>query len=148
MSWKTVSLIIVFAINIAVGRVYYVDNIDNLRNNNPVFGNLDNFEQSSRDLDLSFSAGDSDDSNDLKDHIRPIKKVYNYAVPGTSLLNVNKDIEHPATYYKIFEFPTGRTAFEEVLPNFGRNRKFMKNNVRKGEVILEIRVIANNDASE
>lgn len=66
--------VLVLVISSAIGRVYYVDNSNAIPVNEPINPYGENVEQSSRDLDLSFSAGDFADG--LVENSRPaVKKV-------------------------------------------------------------------------
>lgn len=65
--------VLVLVINSAIGRVYYVDNSNSISGNEPIYSVGENVEQSSRDLDLSFTAGEL---NDGFENSRPnVKKV-------------------------------------------------------------------------
>ncbi|CAD1480542.1 unnamed protein product [Heterotrigona itama] len=135
----TILTVFVVVVN---GRVYYLPTVDENRYANDLTYPVPN-EQSSRDLDLSFSAGDS---NELDNMIRPVKKVYTLAAPEKPFIEVNKE-ELPITRYKLVEAPVKRVGSDDVImvPELNRRMvKIDKNN--KGEVILELRVIANHDS--
>lgn len=63
-------------------------------------------------------------------------------------LEVGREVDnHPRAYYKLIEVPERRSRLEEVTPEPKRKLKFNQlDGERKGEVILELRVITNNDA--
>ncbi|XP_076178978.1 uncharacterized protein LOC143152565 [Ptiloglossa arizonensis] len=129
--------ILVVSVN---GRVYYLQNPDGNQYGGLAYPVPD--EQSSRDLDLSFSAGDSDE---LDNTIRPIKKVYTLTAPERPFIEVNKE-ELPITRYKLVEAPVKRAGSNDVIVVPEQSRRTMKiNGNNKGEVILELRVIANHD---
>ncbi|CAL7944944.1 unnamed protein product [Xylocopa violacea] len=133
---------IILAISIVAvnGRVYYLPSLDENRYADLTFP-VPN-EQSSRDLDLSFSAGDS---NELDNKIHPVKKVYAVVAPEKPFVEVNKE-EQPITRYKLVEAPVKRVGSDDVIVVPELNRKTVKiNGNNKGEVILELRVIANHD---
>ncbi|KZC10182.1 PREDICTED: uncharacterized protein LOC107188223 [Dufourea novaeangliae] len=136
----TIVAIIVATVN---GRVYYTQNTDGNR-----YGVLTYpvpNEQSSRDLDLSFSAGDA---NEIDDTIRPVKKVYTLANLEKPFAEVNRD-EAPIARYRLVEAPVKRLAGSDdviVLPEQSRKTVKIDGN-NKGEVILELRVIANHDST-
>ena len=63
----------VIALSVATyvdGRVYYLENLDGTRDNNAIYPIVE--QQASRDLDLSFSAGDSLENENV---ISPTRKV-------------------------------------------------------------------------
>ncbi|XP_012268610.2 uncharacterized protein LOC105693344 [Athalia rosae] len=143
------------------GRVYYVDDsqnnvgigYDNTNNIN------DNSEQSSRDLDLSFSSGaELTPENNQREVVVPIltrihQMQHPYGIPERRYSEINKEIDHPYiaphSYYKLIEVPETRPPrFEEIIVQPKRNAKFPVrfNGDQKGQVILELRVITNNDA--
>ncbi|XP_076639693.1 uncharacterized protein LOC143351736 [Colletes latitarsis] len=121
------------------GRIYYLQNADENRYGStyPVSN-----EQSSRDLDLSFYAGDSDEVDNV---IRPVKKVYAFAAPEKPFIEANKE-ELPIARYKLVEAPVRRAGTDDVIVVPEQSRKTVKiDGNNKGEVILELRVIANHD---
>ncbi|KOX76726.1 hypothetical protein WN51_11082 [Melipona quadrifasciata] len=134
----TILTIFVVVVN---GRVYYLPTLDENRYADLTYS-VPN-EQSSRDLDLSFSAGDS---NELDNMIRPVKKVYTLAAPEKPFIEVNKE-ELPITRYKLVEAPVKRVGSDDVIMLPELNRRMVKiDRSNKGEVILELRVIANHDS--
>ncbi|XP_051175716.1 uncharacterized protein LOC127290915 [Leptopilina boulardi] len=139
--------VLVLVISSAIGRVYYVDNTNSIPANEPINFVDENVEQSSRDLDLSFAAGDFNDG--LENYRPAVKKVYAYGVPELrQFVDNSKDIVRPPAYYRISEVPPTRksSGWGEMFFVPERNRKLVKlNNGHKGEVLLELRVTANND---
>jgi len=67
------AILLVIALSVATyvdGRVYYLENLDGMRDNNAIYPIVE--QQASRDLDLSFSAGDSLENENV---ISPTRKV-------------------------------------------------------------------------
>ncbi|XP_076644985.1 uncharacterized protein LOC143354615 [Halictus rubicundus] len=125
------------------GRVYYLQNSDANRYAGLTYP-IPN-EQSSRDLDLSFSAGDP---NEIDDSAQPANKVYTLVAPAKPFVEVNKE-ESPNVRYKLVEAPIKRFAGTDdviVLPEQSRKTVKIDGN-NKGEVILELGVIANHDSA-
>ncbi|XP_053594448.1 uncharacterized protein LOC128667617 [Microplitis demolitor] len=109
---------------------------------------FNNNEQSSRDLDLSFSL-DGDD--EIEKTVSPLsKKVYLIEYP-----EITRELENPAVYYKLTEVPmpllssSSKKIINEpaMFPlQYQRNHKLIKlNNSQKGEIVLELRIIVNNN---
>ncbi|XP_011311526.1 uncharacterized protein [Fopius arisanus] len=96
----------------------------------------DDTEQASRDLDLTFFAGESGEN---AEQIHPARKTIIY--PSERSLAGN--LERPM-YYRISEGPVKRVVYPDPQP-YERNRNLMRLNPQKGEVVLELRVIANNN---
>ncbi|XP_057335476.1 uncharacterized protein LOC130674221 [Microplitis mediator] len=108
-----------------------------------------NNEQSSRDLDLSFSLGGDDEIDKTVSPL--IQKVYLPEYP-----EITRELENPTVYYKLTQVPmpllssssSKRILYEPaMLPlQYQRNHKLIKlNNSQKGEIILEFRVTVNNN---
>lgn len=60
------AVLFVIAVSVASyadGRVYYLDNLDGVRNNEAIYPIVE--QQASRDLDLAFSAGDPLDNENV-----------------------------------------------------------------------------------
>ena len=75
-----------------------------------------------------------------------MKQVCAYAVSERQFVDYSKDTERPVAYYRISEVPARKTGWGEMFFGPERNRKLVKlNNGHKGEVLLELRVTANND---
>ncbi|XP_076288150.1 uncharacterized protein LOC143212825 [Lasioglossum baleicum] len=132
--------IFVVAVN---GRVYYLQNSEANRYAGLTYP-IPN-EQSSRDLDLSFSAGDP---NEIDDSAQSANKVYTLVAPVKPFVEVNKE-ESPNVRYKLVEAPIKRFVGRDdaiVLPEQSRKTVKIDGN-NKGEVILELRVIANHDSA-
>ncbi|XP_012164590.1 uncharacterized protein LOC126915420 [Bombus affinis] len=137
--WIFVSILTTFVV-VVNGRVYYLPTLDQNRYDDLTFP-VPN-EQSSRDLDLSFFAGDSSDPDSK---IHPVKKVYTLVAPEKPVMEVNKE-ELPITRYKLVEAPVKRVGSDDIIMVPEVNRKMVKiDRNNKGEVILELRVIANHD---
>ncbi|XP_003486339.1 uncharacterized protein LOC100743176 [Bombus impatiens] len=137
--WIFVSILTTFVV-VVNGRVYYLPTLDQNRYDDLTFP-VPN-EQSSRDLDLSFFAGDSSDPDSK---IHPVKKVYTLVAPEKPVMEVNKE-EVPITRYKLVEAPVKRVGSDDIIMVPEVNRKMVKiDRNNKGEVILELRVIANHD---
>ncbi|XP_033206723.2 uncharacterized protein LOC117166663 [Bombus vancouverensis nearcticus] len=137
--WIFVSILATFVV-VVNGRVYYLPALDQNRYDDLTFP-VPN-EQSSRDLDLSFFAGDSSDPDSK---IHPVKKVYTLVAPEKPVMEVNKE-EVPITRYKLVEAPVKRVGSDDIIMVPEVNRKMVKiDRNNKGEVILELRVIANHD---
>ncbi|XP_072746364.1 uncharacterized protein [Anoplolepis gracilipes] len=131
----------VFIASYADGRVYYLENLENVRNNAIYPG-----EQASRDLDLAFSAGDPVETENV---VSPTRKVYTLVTPEKPYVELGRDADRPIAYKLIEPAATRRGNFDDVIlvPSQG-GRKLMKlNDNNKGEVILELRVIANHDST-
>ncbi|XP_053976599.1 uncharacterized protein LOC128875236 [Hylaeus volcanicus] len=128
--------ILIVSIN---GRVYYLQNPDGNRYGGLAYP-VPN-EQSSRDLDLSFYAGEDEAEN----MIHPVKKVYTLAPSEKPFVEVNKE-ELPLARYKLVQAPVKRVGLDDIIvvPEQGRKTVKIDGN-NKGEVILELRVIANHD---
>ncbi|XP_034195454.2 uncharacterized protein LOC117611581 [Osmia lignaria lignaria] len=136
---QTFLLIVLAIIVVAVnGRVYYLPTLDENRYSGLTYP-IPN-EQSSRDLDLNFSAGDADE---FDNKIRPVKRVYTVMGPEKPFIEVNKE-ELPITRYKLVEAPVKGLDNVIVVPESSRKSVKIDGN-NKGEVILELRVIANHD---
>ncbi|XP_066599135.1 uncharacterized protein [Prorops nasuta] len=131
-------LAILLLLNLVNGRFVYLQDPEG-RPRDPILPiTFDNYEQSSRDLDLAFSAGEPNENN----FVQP-KKVYTVYSPEKPGLDIRE--ERPI-YYKLTEVP--RRSYDDVIVTPERSRKLVKiNNGNKGEVILELRVIANNHES-
>ncbi|XP_073967921.1 uncharacterized protein [Bombus fervidus] len=137
--WIFVSILTTFVV-VVNGRVYYLPTLDENRYDDLTYP-VPN-EQSSRDLDLSFFAGDSSEPDSK---IHPVKKVYTLVAPEKPVMEVNKE-ELPITRYKLVEAPVKRVGSDDIIMVPEVNRKMVKiDRNSKGEVILELRVIANHD---
>ncbi|EZA60314.1 hypothetical protein DMN91_010602 [Ooceraea biroi] len=143
-------ILLVAAVSIvtrADGRVYYLENLDGpnlVRGNDAIYPIVE--QQASRDLDLSFSAEDPAE-NEI---VSPTKKVYTFVAPERPYIELNRDADRPYAYYKVAEPATRRSSFDDVVlvPVPQGGRKLMKlNGNNKGEVILELRVLANHDSA-
>ena len=75
------------------------------------------------------------------------EQVYTQENPDRSVHELNYEYERPVAYYKVAETPAHRNVYGDQFPVAGRNRKVMKlnNEQHKGEIVLELRVIANNN---
>ncbi|XP_012232902.1 uncharacterized protein [Linepithema humile] len=136
------AILFVIAVSIAGcadGRVYYLENFDGARSNDAIYPIAE--QQASRDLNLAFSAGDPADN-----FVSPTKKVYTVVAPEKPYLELSRDADRPFAYYRLAEPAARRSSFDDVVLVPQGGRKLMKLN-NKGEVILELRVIANHDSS-
>lgn len=62
---------------------------------------------------------------------------------------MNRDADRPVAYYRLTEPATRRGSIDDVILVPQGGRKLMKlNDNNKGEVILELRVIANHDSAQ
>ncbi|KAL6439889.1 hypothetical protein ACFW04_004127 [Cataglyphis niger] len=141
--------VILFAIAVSIascadGRVYYVENLDGGRNNDAIYPIVE--QQASRDLDLAFSAGDTVENENV---VSPIRKVYTLTAPEKPYIESNRDADRPIAYYRLTgPAPIRRGNADDVILVPQGARKLMKlNGNNKGEVILELRVIANHDST-
>ncbi|KAL0112497.1 hypothetical protein PUN28_012071 [Cardiocondyla obscurior] len=136
------TVLLVIAISIASyvdGRVYY---LENARNNDAIYPIAE--QQASRDLDLAFSAGDPLENA----NVPATKKMYTLVEPEKPYVELNRDTDRPVAYYKLTEPATRRGNFDDVILVPQGGRKFMRGNGNnKGEVILELRVVANHDSA-
>ncbi|XP_070171998.1 uncharacterized protein [Polyergus mexicanus] len=142
--------VILFAIAVSIasyadGRVYYLENFDGARNNDAIYPIME--QPASRDLDLTFSAGDPIENE--KNVVSSARKVYTLIAPEKPYIESNRDADRPIAYYKLTEpAPTRRGNLDDVILVPQGARKLMKlNGNNKGEVILELRVIANHDST-
>ena len=72
--------------------------------------------------------------------------MYTLAAPEKPFIEVNKE-ELPITRYKLVEAPVKRAGSDDVIMVPELNRRMVKiDRDNKGEVILELRVIANHDS--
>lgn len=72
--------------------------------------------------------------------------MYTLAAPEKPFIEVNKE-ELPITRYKLVEAPVKRVGSDDVIVVPELNRRTVKiDRNNKGEVILELRVIANHDS--
>ncbi|XP_031836725.1 uncharacterized protein LOC116428777 [Nomia melanderi] len=126
----------------ANGRVYYLQNPDANRYAASTYP-IPN-EQSSRDLDLSFSA---EDPNEIDDTVRPVKKTYTLLAPEKPFIEMDKE-ELPIGRYKLVQAPVKKfPGADDVIVLPEQTRKTVKiDGNNKREVILELRVIANHDS--
>lgn len=69
-----------------------------------------------------------------------------YGLGERPMVDIARDIDRPV-YYKWPEVPTRRIIYGDPFIAAEKNRKFVKLNDahNKGEVVLELRVIANNN---
>ncbi|XP_011869344.1 PREDICTED: uncharacterized protein LOC105562844 [Vollenhovia emeryi] len=142
--------VILFAIAVSVanyadGRVYYLENLDDFgaRSNDAIYPMVE--QQASRDLDLAFSAGDPLDRENV---VSPGRKIYTVVAPEKPYVESNRDADRPVAYYRLTEPATRRGNLDDVILVPQGGRKLMKlNGNNKGEVILELRVIANHDSA-
>ncbi|XP_029174531.1 uncharacterized protein LOC114943127 [Nylanderia fulva] len=139
-------VVIVFIASYADGKVYYLENLAEARNNDAIYPIVE--PQASRDLDLAFSAGDPVENENV---VSPAKKVFTLVAPDKPYVELNRDTNRPIAYYRLTESsPIRRGNLDDVIlvPQGNGNRKLMKlNGNDKGEVILELRVIANHDST-
>ncbi|EFN83406.1 uncharacterized protein LOC105184257 [Harpegnathos saltator] len=135
-------LVVSVATRQADGKVYYLENVDGPRNNDAAI-----LEQSSRDLDLAFSAGEPLLENE--NVVTPTRKVYTVIAPEKPYIELSRETDRPIAYYRLGEPVAGRrNGYDDVIFLPERGRKSMKlNGNNKGEVILELRVIANHDST-
>ncbi|XP_046749257.1 uncharacterized protein LOC124413012 [Diprion similis] len=139
--------------SVANARVFYLDE-PAAKEDIIGYENLNDFEQSSRDLDLSFSTGDtsSNYNNYHRDVGLPIFKRINpvrpYGILEQKYAEIKQEMDRPHVYYKLIEVPEQRPRFKEVVVDPRENAKWAQvfREDRKGEVILELRIITNNDA--
>ena len=68
--------VLVLVINYVNGRVYYVDDSGSNPGNEPIYPVVDNFEQSSRDLDLSFSVGDPNEGENIRPSVKKVSVFF------------------------------------------------------------------------
>lgn len=76
--------------------------------------------------------------------------MYALVAPERPYIELNGDADRPYAYYKLAEPAARRSSLDDVVlvpvPHGGR--KLMKlNGNNKGEVILELRVLANHDSA-
>lgn len=70
-----------------------------------------------------------------------------FIAPEKPYIELNRDANRSIAYYRLTEpAPTRRDNFEDVIFVPQRDRKLMKLNGNKGEVILELRIVANHDS--
>ncbi|XP_012529180.1 uncharacterized protein LOC105832611 [Monomorium pharaonis] len=129
------------------GRVYYLENLDGTRNNDAIYPIVE--QQASRDLDLAFSAGDPLENENV---LPPTRKVYTLVAPEKPYVELGRDLDRPVAYYRLTEpaatVRRGGSLDDVVLvPQGGRKLMKLMNGNNKGEVILELRVIANHDGA-
>ncbi|XP_011694730.1 PREDICTED: uncharacterized protein LOC105454078 [Wasmannia auropunctata] len=141
------AIFFVIAISVATyanGRVYYLqENLTGARNNDAIYPIVE--QQASRDLDLTFSAGDPLENENA---VAPNRKVYTLVTPEKPYVELSRDADRPVAYYRLTEPATRRGSFDDVILVPQGGRKLMKlNGNNKGEVILELRVIANHDSA-
>ncbi|XP_014476035.1 PREDICTED: uncharacterized protein LOC106745189 [Dinoponera quadriceps] len=133
-----VLVISVATLQAADGRFYYLENADGPRNNDAIL------EQSSRDLDLAFSAGEPL----VENVVPPNRKVYTVITPERPYIELSRETDRPVAYYRLGEPTARRNSYDDVILVPDKSRKSMKlNGNNKGEVILELRVIANHDSA-
>ncbi|XP_012061335.1 PREDICTED: uncharacterized protein LOC105624590 [Atta cephalotes] len=142
------AILLVIALSVATyvnGRVYYLENLDGTRDNNALYPIEE--QQASRDLDMSFSAGDSLENENV---ISPTRKVYTLVTPEKPYVGLNRDVDRPVAYYRLSGEPAARRgSFDDIILIPQGGRKLMKlNGNNKGELILELRVIANHDSAQ
>ncbi|XP_015518030.1 uncharacterized protein LOC124307599 [Neodiprion virginianus] len=138
--------------SVANARVFYLD--ESTKGDVIGYENFNDLEQSSRDLDLSFSTGDT--SSNYNNYHReagfPIFKRINpvrpYGIPEQKYVKIKEDMDRPHVYYNLIEVPEERPRFKGILVDPRENAKWSQVSTedRKGEVILELRIITNNDA--
>ncbi|XP_034949249.1 uncharacterized protein [Chelonus insularis] len=99
-------------------------------------------EQASKDLDMTFFAGDPSEF-DEKEYIYPFKKVY--FSPERPIVDMTHEMDYPV-YYKMSEVtaPKRKIIYSDVSP-WQRTPKVMYLNNPKGEIVLELRVSANSN---
>ncbi|KYN42587.1 hypothetical protein ALC56_02922 [Trachymyrmex septentrionalis] len=140
------AILLVIALSIATyadGRVYYLENVDGTRDNDAIYPIVE--QQASRDLDLAFSAGDSLENENV---ISPTRKVYTLVTPEKPYVGLTRDVDRPVAYHRLSGEPAARRgSFDDVILIPQGGRKLMKlNGNNNGELILELRVIANHDS--
>ncbi|KMQ98140.1 hypothetical protein RF55_1502 [Lasius niger] len=140
------AILFVVAVSIASyadGRVYYLENLDGARNNDAIYPIVE--QQASRDLDLAFSAGDPVENENV---LSPARKMYTLIAPEKPYIELSRDTSRPIAYRLTESAPIRRGNFDDVILVPQGGRKLMKlNGNDKGEVILELRVIANHDST-
>ncbi|XP_044006371.1 uncharacterized protein LOC122851300 [Aphidius gifuensis] len=130
MNWL---IIFLSAVTLAQARIVY---IDPPRTSYPVYFDEDRAEQASKDLDMTFSAGEANE----EDIIYPVKKT-NY-VPEQIIY---RGAKRPV-YYQANESPNQKIIYRDPYVTSEPAGKFLHfNPSNKGEVVLELRVIANNN---
>ncbi|EGI61084.1 PREDICTED: uncharacterized protein LOC105150365 [Acromyrmex echinatior] len=140
------AILLVIALSVATcadGRVYYLENLDGTRDNDAIYPME---QQASRDLDLAFSAGDSLENENV---VPTTRKVYTLT-PEKPYVGLSRDVNRPVAYYRLSGEPAARRgSFDDVILIPQGGRKLMKlNGDNKGELILELRVIANHDSAQ
>ncbi|XP_071574771.1 uncharacterized protein [Temnothorax nylanderi] len=143
------AILFVIAVSVASyvdGGVYYLENVDGARNN-AIYPIVE--QQASRDLDLAFSAGDPlENENENVGVVSPTRKIYTLVAPEKPYVELSKNADRPVAYYRLTEPATRRGSLDDVILVPQGGRKLMKlNGNNKGEVILELRVIANHDST-
>lgn len=76
-----------------------------------------------------------------------LNQMYTLVASEKPYVELREDRPVPVAYYRLTEPATGRGNLDDVIlvPQGGRKLKLNGNN--KGEVILELRVIANHDGA-
>jgi len=75
-------------------------------------------------------------------------QIYTLVAPEKPYIELNRDADRPVAYYRLTEPATRKGSFDDIVLVPQGDRKLMKlNGNNKGEVILELRVIANHDSA-
>lgn len=78
-----------------------------------------------------------------------LNQVYALVAPEKPYVELSRDADRPVAYYRLTEPATRRGNIDDVILVPQGSRKLMKlNGNNKGEVILELRVIANHDSAQ
>lgn len=77
-----------------------------------------------------------------------LNQVYTLVAPEKSYVELSRDADRPIAYHRLTGLTTRRGNLDDVILVPQGGRKLMKlNDNNKGEVILELRVIANHDST-
>lgn len=77
-----------------------------------------------------------------------LRQVYAVIAPEKPYIELSRETDRPIAYYRMGEPVARRNSYDDVVLLPERSRKAMKlNGNNKGEVILELRVIANHDSA-
>lgn len=75
-----------------------------------------------------------------------LRQVYTVIAPEKPYIELSRETDRPIAYYRLGEPAARKSSYDDVIFVPERGRKSMKlNSNNKGEVILELRVIANHD---
>ncbi|XP_043277395.1 uncharacterized protein [Venturia canescens] len=164
MACKTLCILgfIFFGFSRASARVFYVDGAANYAPNplrtSYIYPlnyqpNEEPIEQSSRDLDMSFSAGDPLELPNDRGFLYPGMSRNVRPYPNRQeepIIEVSRDYDRPASTHKLVDIPARRIIYGDQYPLLNRRVIRIDNNegARKGEVVLELRVTANSKNDE